>query len=475
MPRSSPLLLVLCASVPLLAQAPGLTVASGDAGVTLYGILDAGVANVAHTLDFDANHPVTVNPTLTKAGNTSATGMFNGGIAQTRWGLKGYAGLTQGWRAVFTLEGAINVPTGVASNAAASEALNRASGPTGPSMAADSAIDGQLFSRNANFGLSHETWGTLTIGRHTALMLDAIPAFDALQGAQLFTPIGFSGLYGGGGATDASRVDSCVKYRVKAGDFTLAGLYKFGGVSGSSGAKGATELSATYEHGPFAIMVGYQALKDATAVGSPSGTINTTLLGDTAAQLATVANGTAVYQPIGTVTVTCEDTKGTMAAARYKLGPVGFCAGYQYLQYTNPSNPATDSALTSLYSFPIATAVYGGKIASAVNVTPFTVGGAAMEKDLTVTWLGVNWAVTPAFTAAVSFYHVGQNDFSNGTTAAGDKSGTTTYVSALLDYTWTRAFDFYLGYMSVKGNGGMVAGYTYDTNATLGLGARFKF
>ena len=471
MGKSSKILLALCAGLPVMAQAPdALTISSGASSLTLYGILDAGVAKVDHSLNFDAYHPVAVNPTLTKAGNTSATGIFNGGISQTRVGLKGALDLGNSLKGVFTLESAINIPNGNVSNATESLAMTRS---TGPSMAADSAIAGQVFSRNANFGLSSDTFGTLTVGRHTSFMLDYIPAYDALQGAQMFTPIGFSGLYGGGGATDSSRLDSCLKYRVKVGDVTLGGLYKFGGVSGSSGARGATEFVVAYERGGFGLMAAYQSIKDATAVGDPSGTINGSLL--TAIPTPTPANGTVVYEPIGTITVTCEDTKGTMVALHYKVGDWLFTTGYQYLQYTNPSDPSTDAQLTSLYGSPIGTWIQGGAIVPAVNVTHFTVGGSPMEKDLTVGWLGVRYEFTSKLSLAASYYHVGQNDFSNGTATAADKSGTTKYSSVLLDYTFSKAFDAYIGYMGVKGSGGMVAGYTYDDNSSLGVGLRYKF
>ena len=468
MQKKSLIILALCANLPVFAQDPdSLTVSKGNASATLYGILDAGVARVSHTVSFDNYHPVSVNPTLTKPGNDSATGMFNGGISQTRIGLSGDLKLKNGWKAVFTLESAINIPNGNLSNAAESLALNKSNGPA---MSADSAIAGQLFARNANFGLSSTTWGTLTIGRHTSLMLDYIPAFDALQGAQLFTPIGFSGVYGGGGATDSSRLDDCIKYRVKFSDVTLAGLYKFGGVAGSSTAKGATELAATYEHGGFAIMAAYQSITDATAVGNPAGTVAT------ATPTAATAAGTAIYEPLGTITLTCEDTKATMVGLSYKVAGWGFYAGYQKLAYTNPSNPAVDAATTSLDGYAVGTQWNGTAIVQAVNVTPFTVNGAAMEKDLTVTWLGAKYAFTSDLTFAVSYYNVKQNDFSNGAATAADKAGSTHYTSALLDYNLSKAFDAYAGYMGVKGSGGMAtSSYAYDTNATLGAGFRYKF
>ena len=361
-------------------------------------------------------------------------------------------------------------------------------------VSADTSLQNQLFGRAAYVGLASDTFGTLTIGRHTSLMLDAIPAYDALQGAQMFTPIGFSGSYGGGGATDNSRVDSSLKYKLKVSDFTFGLVYKFGGVSGNNSAKNVTEFNAQWEMGGFGIMAAYQSTKDMTSVGNPAGTINAsafstagvpvtvggvTTVETLATYIASLANHTAVYEPLGTVTVTAEDTKATMVTARYKVGSFLFTAGYEKEAYTNPSNPTYDATLTSVYNIPVGlwTSNLSGTmvVAPAVNVTPFTVGGVAMEKDLTVFWGGVKYDVTKNFNVAVSYYHVAQNDFSNGTGTAADLSGNTKYMSALLDYNVSKAFDVYLGYMNTKGDGGMVAGYTFDNNTITGLGLRYKF
>lgn len=446
------LTLALCAGVPALAQAPaGLTVSKGDTDITIYGILDAGVANVEHTFGFDEYHPVGNNPQAVKLADKSATGMFNGGISQTRIGIKGSTNLGNGWKGVFTLESAINIPSGQLSNATLGMAQSpAASATTTPAyMSADSSISGQLFNRGANFGFSHETYGTLTIGRHTSFMLDIMPAYDALQGAQLFTPIGFSGSYGGGGATDNSRIDQSAKYRVKIGDFNLGILHKFSGDVTSS-ARGAEQVVAGYEHGAFGIQVSYEKYNDATSVGNPSG---------------------AAAQPLNTLVATWFDTESYLAVARYKWESWGFFAGYQKQKFTNPSNPTDDALQTSLY----------GTVISLNKVTPYTVKDASgasvnVEKDLNVYWLGVKYSFTKDFDLAVAYYDVKQDDFSAGNPAlTSNVAGTSKFTSALLDYRFTKAFDVYAGYMNNKVADGMAVGFLHDSNSTFGLGARFAF
>ena len=476
--------LALCAGIPMLAQTPGLTAAKGDTEVTVYGILDVGVGTVAHSFGFDPNFPVGVNPQAIKFADTSATGMFNGGISQTRWGIKGSTGLTDGWKAVFTLEGAINVPSGAVSNGALGLSQNYASSATVASSgtSADTAINGQLFSRGAYFGISSDTYGTLTAGRHMSFMLETIPGYDALQGAQIFTPIGFSGSYGGGGATDSSRVDNALRYKLKVGDVNVALMHKFGGATGSSTARSANEFQLGYEHGPFGIQFIYQKFEDTTSVANnetvtktTSTTLNTSGLPLQAGDTPMVTYAVTANQ--GTVKVTYYDTTSIMLAARYQIGHLGIKAGYTKEQFTNPSNPVLDANTTSIYGINVsAVSVTPYTIAQYTNASEVVVPGTTVEKDITVYWLGAVYDFTPKLSFALGYYNVKQNDFSNGNAAlTADVSGTSKFTSALLDYKWTKAFDVYAGYMKNDVSGGLAAGYLHTDNNIMGFGARFKF
>lgn len=447
MTKTSFLLLALAAGVPLAAQAApgGLTISKGDSSITLYGILDVGVASVAHAQSFDPYHSLGANPTVSKFGDKSATGMIDGGISPSRFGLKGSTDLGNGWKGIFTLEGAINLRSGDTVNAALGVAQNTASGNM---QSASSAVSGQLFARGAFAGISNKDFGTLTFGRHTALFLDTIGNYDALQGSQLFTPIGYSGSYGGGGATENSRVDDSVKYKGQWNAFSLGLLHKFGGVAGSSSARSTDQVSLAYEPGAFGVTLAYQTYKDAMALGNPNGTT----------------------QPIGTVVATAFDTKAVMLAARYKVDALAFKGGYEQMKYSNPSNPLEDASATSLF----------GLVVSSVNVTPYTVAGQSVEKKLDVYWLGAAYDVTEKFNVGVGYYHVKQNDWSLGTTPTGSNknAGNAKYTSLLLDYRFSKTFDAYLGYMGVSTDGGMGStqiGYLHDSNTTTGLGLRYRF
>jgi predicted porin len=465
MKKTSLVALALCAGVPLLAEGPS---------VQVYGVLDAGVANVQHSLDFDPNFPVATNPNPQKAAH-SATGMFNGGISQTRFGLKGSFDMVDDWKALFTLESAINLTSGAVANGAVGIAQSvPATGMAGANYVnADTHINGQLFSRGAFIGASHPVYGTFTLGHQMSLMLEAIPAYDALQGAQLFTPIGFSGGYGGGGVTDDSRVDNAFKYRVNLGDFKLALLHKFSGAAGNPTSRGAEQVNLAYEKGDFGILAAYQSFKDAIQTGAGvAQTLNVTNGGATV--------GTVTIPQPGTISLTFQDTSSFWLAARYKMNPVTFYAGYQTLKFSNPSNPADDAGVTSMWDL----------VVSKVNLTPYTISGVEQDKKQHIWWLGANWDVTSKFNVAVSYYDLTQDDFSQGTynpaTVNNTKGpGTQKFISALLDYKVTKACDFYLGFMNAKNGESLSQGFAPGTtgyvngfsasNSTLGLGARYKF
>src|ERR1035438_9107409 len=103
MKKTSLVALALCAGAPLMAQTPT---------VTFYGVLDAGVAHVQHSLDFSDQFPVGSNPFPQKS-TKGATGMFDGGLSQNRVGFRVSTDLTNDWKAFLQGETAFNLTTGV--------------------------------------------------------------------------------------------------------------------------------------------------------------------------------------------------------------------------------------------------------------------------------------------------------------------------------------------------------------------------
>jgi len=461
MKKTSLVLLALCAGVPMLAQSPALTItsASGDSRLTAYGVLDIAVARIAHQATLSDEYSNTGDPRPTKTATKSVTGMLNGGLSADRFGFKGDTTIAGDWKALFQLEAAINIQNGNLSNGVLSLAQNTSAITTG-AYSADSGVSGQLFARAAFFGAGSPTCGTITGGRNTTFFTDMIGDYDPTNGAQQFSPIGYSSTWaGGGGLTDNARLDNSIKYLYKAQGFDAGWIHKFGGVSGSTGSRSVDNLIAGYDGGNWGVQVGYMTTTDSTSVSN-----NTIASNGTSTTTAGVVTF-SVAPTTSTVKVTFYDTKATLLMAKYKVAGVWIKGGYQHIEYTNPSNPVQDATMTSIY----------GQAVGATSVTALTLGGTGQTKKLDVYWLGANYDVTPKFNVALGWYEVAQNDFSNGTGTAADLHGDGKFGSLVLDYHISKPFDVYAGYMSSQYSGGLAAGYPLASNNIYGAGARYIF
>jgi len=145
-------------------------------GVTLYGVVDAGIEYVNHA---------------DKNGAGSVWRMASGNSSGTRWGLRGTEELGGGLQAIFALESGSNLDTGT------------------------SAQGGRLFGRQAFVGVSGP-WGLLTLGRQY------IPLYDLLAPMDPMRFMTYSVL-----AHDLQlsyRADNTVKYTGNFGALTLSAM-----------------------------------------------------------------------------------------------------------------------------------------------------------------------------------------------------------------------------------------------------------
>ncbi len=180
-----------------------------NANVTLYGVIDA---NIADSTVGDSHSTV---QTRTVFGQ----GLFNG----SRWGIKGSQDLGNGNKAIFDLESGFYLGTAVADQ------------------------QGQLFGRQAWVGLESSTLGQLTMGRTYGTFSDAIGLGDVFTAAHgnlvLYKPSApgtAAGNYGGTfGQEDTFfenysglRWDESVKYTGKFWGVTVGGQYAFGNPAG---------------------------------------------------------------------------------------------------------------------------------------------------------------------------------------------------------------------------------------------------
>jgi general bacterial porin, GBP family len=414
----------------LLATNGAFAQSAGTNSVELYGVLDAAVGHVENSLSADSNFPATVNPvsaTKTTIGS-AVNGMFNGGIQDSRWGIRGSEDLGGGLKAFFTLESGFNINSGSLNNAAASLAGNS---PHASTVSANSSLDGQLFSRQAFVGISDATLGSISVGRNYAPFFDIAVAYDPVQDAQLFSPLGFSGtIGGGGGVSENTRVDNSIKYKNKIGDVSVGLLYKLGGVSGNSSAQSGFAANVGYEADGFGIVAAYEQFTDALKTGNSA-----------------VA---------GEIAVTEYDTTSWMVAAKYSFGDATIRGGYETYTLKAPSDSFASLGLGSLYGYTIAA---GTTFASADQTTD-------------VLFIGGDYNFTPALNLAVGFYD--QNPKKSDDSKQLD--GNIYSYSALLDYHFSKRSDIYAGVMYSQYKGDNYPSATFNTsNYITAVGIRHKF
>ncbi len=434
----------------LVAMAALSTIAgTARADVSLYGILDVGVATLSHAGDFSPTFvtgavPIGVSPQ--KLGTT--TGMMNGGEKQTRWGVKGWEDLGNGNKAFFQLESAFSVGTGALGTSALAGSCQPGAKPylcgAGSSnMIADTSLNNQLFGRNAFVGVSNTAYGALTFGRQNSLDLDVITAtaggYDPVN-AQMFSPINFSGFYGGGGATDSARVDNAVKYSNKFYGVDLNAMYGFGGMAGNNSERNSGQLGLGLERDRFGVEVVGQYARDTTQIGA-----------------APQAN---------TVNAEFMDLHSFTGALRYSAtDALNLKLGVQNIRWSTPTGNGASSPLagmTQLYTYTLNPIGSGSTVLNGV-------------KEYNVYWFGANYQATPKLKFSVAQYDVvvkagtyaanaNQSTYAPG---SGNPSGGDRYTSFLVDYDLSKRTNLYAGYMHDEKNGAPVVAasgpLTFDT------------
>lgn len=420
-----------------------------NANMSVYGVLDMAVGSVQHSLPVSSTFPGSVNPVSAVKKSTNlgpVTGMFNGGISDSRLGFKGTEDLGNGLSAFFVIEAGFNLPTGQANNAAAALAngANEAS--------ANSSLSGQFFNRQANAGIADESWGSVAFGMNYNPIYDVFVEYDPVKFAGLFSPLGFSGTLGGGGdISEDTRVANSIKYKNKFGPINVSALYKVSG-SASNGNGGAAAIDVGYEAGDFGIQAVYEQFVD--AVKTAAGATNTTL-------------GLAAT---GTLKATNYNSSAYLLAAKYKLGDATLKAGYEHLVLSAASDNIT-SPTTMMF----------GYVAAVTNAT-----GVDLPTD--VTYVGGDYNLTATTNVSLGYYNVHNSAAAAtttsvastttvaGTTANSQLASDSNYVSLLVDYNFSKRTDGYVGAMFSTFTGDAYAGTNaaYD-NSIVAVGMRHKF
>jgi hypothetical protein len=279
-----------------------------------------------------------------------------------------------------------------------------------------------------------------------------------------FSLIGYFGATGGGGNTENARGTTSVKYRVNYDNFRLGLFGQFGGYDEGNASKGAFQgnLGADFK-------VGLGVLSLDAIGGFTRDSINEGLSGG-------VGNG--ITAPLGsvnpntaqTLSVTISDNTNVMALAKYTIDKLKLYAGYEWMQFANPSDVVTANFTdTAGYFIP----------AAAITNSSYV-----KDKVLQVVWAGARYSVTDSLDVVGAYYHYDQNQYATGTNlkncmitslAAGSCAGTQDAFSALIDWKFAPKWDTYIGTMYTQLHGGLDSGYLAKDNWETTAGLRFRW
>jgi predicted porin len=412
-------------------------------GITLSGIVDAGIAYQTHGTPLSQDFYTGLGYLVQKNSNKSITSFAPNGLSQSKFVVTGKEQLVEGLNGVFNLEMGFNPQSGKLSDACQSLVHNNGVDIHNQTTASDGARCGQFFNGPANIGLQTTEYGQLLAGRNNTLLTDAIGKYDPMGGSYAFSVIGFSGATAGGGDTENTRLDNSLKWTYKYDMWHAGLLYQFGKIDSSPGEAWQGDVGFDYQG--FSVDGLFAHKKDAIAASSLS-----------ASQ---ITNGA----PANSLAATISDNTAYTLALAYTWDQWKFSGGYEHIRYENPSLPITNpfSGLGGYYFSVINNNAYGAK-----------------DKVLQVSWIGAKYMISKDWDITGAWYHYDQNSFKgNGCsdTSASSCSGTLNAYSLMTDYRFSKRFDVYAGAMWSKVNDGLAAGFLHTSTVDPMIGARFKF
>jgi predicted porin len=409
-------------------------------GICVYGNIDMGVSYIQHGAPLNSLGNPPLNYLISKNSNGAYFGAGPNQLSSSFIGLRGKQEIADNLYAVFNLQTIFDPASGNNANGIGGIAQNN--GLTANLLAQNSFQDsskaGQMFNQAAYFGISSPTYGTLTIGRQSALSSDLVTNYDSLGGANAWSLLTFQGANGGGGDTEDRVFDNSYEYRVNVGPVRFAAEAQLRN-GGNSSTGNAFEGQIGFDYMGLSVDFLGGKIYDAVSAAPLS-----------SAQLAASVNTVAAGN--GIVAGTVSDNTVFQVGAKYTIGPWKLYGGYENVHFANPDNPLNPGAF-----------VTGGFIlgnGGAINNTNFT-----NEKVLQTAWVGAKYSITPALDIAGAYYHEWQNSFATGANTgcsdarASQCSGSLDAVSLVLDWRFARHMDMYAGVMWSQVQNGLANGF----------------
>jgi predicted porin len=489
-------------------------------GVTFFGTVDVGGSYQTHGVPFDPNHPTGALYVVGAGGNNAPNrtpGLYLGpnAMSQSEVGLKVLEPIASGWSFVAQAGVAFDPYSGLLSNAPHAEFNSIHVPENQQSIPYDSSRWGWLGASNYA-GISSPVFGTLTFGRQNALENDAVVAYDPMGASYAFSLIGYSGKTAGAGDTEDARWTTAIKYRVNVGDVRLSVMGQpVGGTTGGYDSynpnNGAVSggIGGDIKRGiPGVISLDVIGTYEKDAVNWSTTFPGQTLVGGTPA-------GANPF-PVGGLKATISDQTAFMALAKWSFGswgntpppivgkaapvpsgpsgiPLTLYAGYEWIQFANPSDPQTSSFRDDGFLFQPTNALATGLSSNGTTIAnnAFNSGCKAnytcSNEIFQVIWTGAKYGITKDLDVIGAYYHYIQSQYIAAANAAGAASlcqnsanlaqcgGTFDMFSAVLDWRFLPKWDAYIGTAYSVAYGGVANGDITRNNLSTTGGVRFRF
>jgi predicted porin len=412
-------------------------------GVCLYGNFDMGLNYQNHGAPLSPLAVGPLNYLVSKNSNGSYFGVGPNQLSSSFIGLRGKQEIADNLYAVFNLQTLFDPASGSTSSGVGSVVQNNGLPLTLQNAFSDSSKAGQMFNNVAYFGISSPTYGTLTMGRQSALSSDLVTNYDPLGGSNAWSVLTYQGANGGGGDTEDRIYDNSFEYRVDVGPVRFAVETQLRN-GGNSGTGNAFEGDVGFDYMGFSMDFTGGKVYDAVSAAPLS-----------AAQIGSVTAAN-IGCSLGCVAGTVSDNTVFQVAAKYTIGPWKFYGGYEHINFANPNNPLVGGAFLA-----------GGYNVGVPNNTNFTT-----DRILQTFWVGAKYSVRPDLDLALAYYHEWQNSFINGplatstnptgtcnTVASAGCSGSLDAVSFVADWRFAKHFDAYAGIMWSQVQNGLANGF----------------
>jgi predicted porin len=435
-------------------------------GVTLYGTIDVGYAYQSKGVPLSSTLPggleyQSFTTTRNFAGSVSSAA--ESGLEQSKIGIRVSQPIAEDWTLVARVETGINPLSGHLTDGCVSLAENGGRAQGNQTANADSSRCGQFFNGPAFGGVGNKDLGTLTIGRHNSLELDALAQYDPQALSYAFSFLGYSGFNGGAGSTEGARWDNSFKYAYASGPVHFNVMYSGGaqdaGMFGKSFAGGiggtfsGVSVDAVYE-------------KEKGVVNLRSSFDNGANVLSTTGLAAYISDNTS-WNLMGKYTF---EFNGSGATA----DKLTVYAGYSHIEKANSE-------------YPIGLSQGAYPLAIGINVNNSAVYN--ME------WVGAKYAMPSGWSVTGALYHITQNSWTIGLGTTGTQgigcaaagllcSGDFNEASVVADYAFNKHFDVYAGVNYSEVTDGLANGFVgtskdgttgseNQTNVMFGLRVRF--